>query len=1043
MSARPSIGWIKRIVKYVALALGFLTVAFILLVWVVFKQKNEWLLRELQTYVNEAQTGRLEVSEMELNVLGSFPDLQVSFHEIRYYNNRNDSTLESLILQADQVSVSVKLIPLWREQLEISEVMLSQGELRLATDSIGKLNLATALKPPVTPVKKVVPPSTRPDKPKPKEQQKKVPSASTPSHVQIDLQQVQFEDLKLSWHPYQDDSSEVYFKQVSMDLNQSQEMMAVYLESEHELRGLAVAGDSFYGDAGSVEAELKYNRKTHTIAIAKATLDQSGIGLSVQGQYDFQKQNLDLEIDGSVKELEFLEVVLRPEIVKRNPDLLKQGEIFVKGRVFGSPDHPQSDLSFGVKDLSWKVPGKTITFENIGFSGQFESGASPDYSQARLMLRNIRGQLPQGSIGGYFTMINFVTPYIEYDLDLRTRLDGFDEVFSLGAISELVGAISVQAGYKGQLRSLTRMKADSSRSNRVELNTVSFLVNRSGLRVADLNALLLTDNDQTQVQPLTFRYGENQVQAQLAFDRNLFLAILDPESGVRVKGHVVSPRWHTRDFIPDTLKHASIQDQIRDLKFDVEAALVQDSSYQRNRHWRLDVAVSNLSARFDELPDIEQLAFKSSWRKAPQGLQLNLQEFQVSFPQGQVSASGELKIVQPNLWNIQADLRMKQFPWTYIRELSAELQENQEPKFKRIPTSEMDFITTDVRVSTAIIPYPFDIRQASISAGHIVYQAPQAKPIQADDVHLELNPLVFKHPENSGSITGVELATGSASIGQLQFPGLTIRKIKTDLHGSQDTLHFEFVCTTLDSKQEQGELKLNLSGRQPVYGLQYRVDEAKLESVIKEVTTRKLMSGNVNYELNLKATGVEWTSIKRSMMGTIEVSGQSLQLYGVDVDNVLKKYQKSQNFNLTDVGAVLIAGPIGLAVTKGTDFVSLASVSLDADQQTQISTLYARWNLDQLQLRTEDVAFATPLNRIAIQGQIDFLNESIPGMTIAVVDSKGCSLMDQKFTGKFGALQSGKLNITKTLLGSVINFVNAVAGVDCIPVYTGKVNHPK
>jgi hypothetical protein len=39
-------------------------------------------------------------------------------------------------------------------------------------------------------------------------------------------------------------------------------------------------------------------------------------------------------------------------------------------------------------------------------------------------------------------------------------------------------------------------------------------------------------------------------------------------------------------------------------------------------------------------------------------------------------------------------------------------------------------------------------------------------------------------------------------------------------------------------------------------------------------------------------------------------------------------------------------------------------------------------------------------------------------------------------------MQTGKLNVAKTLLGSVINFVDAIVGKGCVPVYTGSVAHP-
>ena len=51
--------------------------------------------------------------------------------------------------------------------------------------------------------------------------------------------------------------------------------------------------------------------------------------------------------------------------------------------------------------------------------------------------------------------------------------------------------------------------------------------------------------------------------------------------------------------------------------------------------------------------------------------------------------------------------------------------------------------------------------------------------------------------------------------------------------------------------------------------------------------------------------------------------------------------------------------------------------------------------------------------------------------------------MDQKLYGKTNNLKTGKLNITKTLFGSVVNFVNVIVGKDCKPVYTGEVKAPQ
>ena len=262
------------------------------------------------------------------------------------------------------------------------------------------------------------------------------------------------------------------------------------------------------------------------------------------------------------------------------------------------------------------------------------------------------------------------------------------------------------------------------------------------------------------------------------------------------------------------------------------------------------------------------------------------------------------------------------------------------------------------------------------------------------------------------------------------------------LSGEDNRTVMEFVRSTQWSKGEKGRFITDYTGEVPKYSLQVTTKKANLAFFLSKYYQKDFMSGFINYSLDLQATGPGWQNAKKSASGTIDISGDSLLLHGMDLDKTLEKFERSQHFNLTDVGAVVVAGPVGLAVTKGTDFVSLAAVTFDSSQRTLIVHLASKWRLQNQQITSRDVAFSTPHSRIAFNGGIDFAHDSIPGMTIAVVDRNGCSLMDQTLYGKTSALQSGKLNIAKTLLGSVINVFEDVAGGDCKVVYSGRIRHP-
>ncbi len=238
-----------------------------------------------------------------------------------------------------------------------------------------------------------------------------------------------------------------------------------------------------------------------------------------------------------------------------------------------------------------------------------------------------------------------------------------------------------------------------------------------------------------------------------------------------------------------------------------------------------------------------------------------------------------------------------------------------------------------------------------------------AKTISSGRIDLAFDSLKFIHPDNSGSITGVRAAKGDIELKNLMIPGLNTFNIKMNVVGEDDQFNVMFSRVVEVTKKEKGKFYFDISKETPEYRLQYDVSGADLEYFIKRFYKNKFMSGKINYILDLNATGASWDSIKQNISGNIEILGDSVHLYGIEIDDIISKFKQSQNFNLTDLGAVLVAGPLGLAVTKGSDFVSLARINFDSTKETRINALYLKWKFENHQLISEDVAVATKQNQ--------------------------------------------------------------------------------
>jgi AsmA protein len=202
----------------------------------------------------------------------------------------------------------------------------------------------------------------------------------------------------------------------------------------------------------------------------------------------------------------------------------------------------------------------------------------------------------------------------------------------------------------------------------------------------------------------------------------------------------------------------------------------------------------------------------------------------------------------------------------------------------------------------------------------------------------------------------------------------------------------------------------------------------------------------MDFSTTLSMRGRSRVELRQSASGQVSLSGTNLTLAGMDLDRTFSKYRVSQNFNLFDMTAFLLAGPLGLVVTKGYDFSSLAQ---QAGGSTQIGTVVSRWQVEKGVAHARDVALATGANRLALRGGLDFVNEEFDEVFVALIDSKGCARMRQRIRGPFGRPVVEKPNILASLAGPVVNLIGKAVdllpgkGGECEVFYSGSVAPPK
>jgi AsmA protein len=192
--------------------------------------------------------------------------------------------------------------------------------------------------------------------------------------------------------------------------------------------------------------------------------------------------------------------------------------------------------------------------------------------------------------------------------------------------------------------------------------------------------------------------------------------------------------------------------------------------------------------------------------------------------------------------------------------------------------------------------------------------------------------------------------------------------------------------------------------------------------------------------MDLSLEGREKAELLSRLNGEVNLYGQDLLLYGIDLDDLIKRFKRSQNFNLVDLGAVVFAGPAGLALTKGGSYAAL--LVKNHRDTSHVTEIISGWEFHNGTILLRDVAFATEESRVAAKGWLDFQKDSLD-ISFAVIDKKGCSIIRQDLSGSIKDPQKSRIKLISTLLAPVTNLLDLALDKDCEPFYNGRIEHPE
>ena len=298
--------------------------------------------------------------------------------------------------------------------------------------------------------------------------------------------------------------------------------------------------------------------------------------------------------------------------------------------------------------------------------------------------------------------------------------------------------------------------------------------------------------------------------------------------------------------------------------------------------------------------------------------------------------------------------------------------------------------------------------------------------------------------DTSGAIIKNISFTGNMDCKELRKGDLKIDNIKSPVKAEKGVIYLTSLTMDIFGAKAEGDATADKSEADALYKINLKVPKLDFEKLQESFGTKKVIGGKGDLYASLTMKEKGSRNLMSSMDGTFSLRGDNLVIYTMDLDKVLSSYETSQKFNLVDVGAFFIAGPLSTVAIKGYRYGDVYNQIRGG--RGAITQFISHWKIRDGVADATDCALATHHNRVALKGKLNLVSERYDNVIVALLDDKGCAKFKQGISGPFGSPKVGAVSAVESLAGPISNLYRKakrfVQGGKCEVFYNGAVQQP-
>jgi uncharacterized protein involved in outer membrane biogenesis len=298
--------------------------------------------------------------------------------------------------------------------------------------------------------------------------------------------------------------------------------------------------------------------------------------------------------------------------------------------------------------------------------------------------------------------------------------------------------------------------------------------------------------------------------------------------------------------------------------------------------------------------------------------------------------------------------------------------------------------------------------------------------------------------ETSGRTMKKVSFTGNLQCGEARRKDLKIEHVNGPLKAEKGVIYFRPFTMEIFGAKAEGDAAADKSEVNAVYKINLKISKLDFDKLQESFGKKKMIGGKGDLVASLTMREKEGHDLIRGMTGTFSLRGDNLVITSMDLDKVLSSYETSQQFDLVDMGAFFVAGPLSTVAVKGYRYGDLYSQTRGG--RSTITKFVSHWQIRNGMADATDCALATQHNRVALKGKLNLVSERYDNVIVALLDTKGCAKFKQSISGPFGSPQVGAVSAIESLAGPISSLYKKVKrfveGGKCEVFYNGSVRHP-